>query len=140
MTRGLIVYSEGWRAGEIQLTPNREKRYERWHSGSPLVSFASRIQRRGRPAAVYIGVCPHDIFLTLRNCECVTVPKYWYATNIKDAVFRDVTPCGSYQNRCFGESYLLHHRDRKNTHSRISPVTSNFLIIFTLMMEAIISP
>jgi hypothetical protein len=29
---------------------------------------------------------------------------------MKNAVFWDVTPNGSYKNRCFGETYGLHHQ------------------------------
>jgi hypothetical protein len=31
---------------------------------------------------------------------------------LKNAVFWDVTPCGSGKNRRFGESYRLHHQDK----------------------------
>jgi hypothetical protein len=49
---------------------------------------------------------------------------------LKNAVFWDVTPCGSCKNRRIGETYRLHHQ----------PVTANIpisLIIFTMMMEMI---
>jgi hypothetical protein len=32
------------------------------------------------------------------------------AVTMKYAVFWDVTPCGSSENRCFGETYRLHHQ------------------------------
>jgi hypothetical protein len=34
--------------------------------------------------------------------------------SMKNAVFWDLTPCGSCKNRCFGGTYRLHHRGRKN--------------------------
>jgi hypothetical protein len=33
---------------------------------------------------------------------------------MKNAVFSDVTPCGSCKNRCFGGTYRLHHQGDKN--------------------------
>jgi hypothetical protein len=51
------------------------------------------------------------------------------AVTTKNAVFWGVTPCGSCQNWCFGETYHLHHQD-----------VSSSLILSALMMEAICSP
>jgi hypothetical protein len=61
---------------------------------------------------------------------------------VKNAVFWNVTPCGSCKNRRFGATYHLHHKGENNQRTRYN-VSSNFvpssLILFTLMMEAIIS-
>jgi hypothetical protein len=37
---------------------------------------------------------------------------------LKNAVFWDVTQCGSYKNRRFGGSYRLHHQGEKNQRAR----------------------
>jgi hypothetical protein len=49
---------------------------------------------------------------------------------MKNSVFWDVMPCGSYKNRLFGGKYLLHHQDEKNYEVGTT---------FTPMMEAIVS-
>jgi hypothetical protein len=51
----------------------------------------------------------------------------------KNAVFWDVTPCGSFKNQRFGETYRLHHQGEKN---QLAIAVPNSLILFTLMMEA----
>jgi hypothetical protein len=38
---------------------------------------------------------------------------------MKSAVFWDVTPCGSYKIRRFGETYRLHHQSGKNHSSNL---------------------
>jgi hypothetical protein len=43
---------------------------------------------------------------------------------MKNAVFWDVTPCGSSKNRQFGGTYPLHHLDDKNLRAR-NNVSSN---------------
>jgi hypothetical protein len=48
---------------------------------------------------------------------------------MKNAVFWDVTPCGSCKNRRFGGIYRLHHQGDTNSQ-----------ILVALMMEAIASP
>jgi hypothetical protein len=53
---------------------------------------------------------------------------------MKNAVFWDVTPCGSCKNRLFRGMYLLHHQGDKNRGNR-NNVSSPILVI--LMMEAI---
>jgi hypothetical protein len=52
---------------------------------------------------------------------------------MKNAVFRDVTPCGCFKNLRFGGTYRLHHQDEMNQRAR--NVSSNWQL--TLMMEAI---
>jgi hypothetical protein len=42
----------------------------------------------------------------------------------KNAVFWDVTPCGSYKNQHFGGTYRLHHQADKNQQAR-NNVSSN---------------
>jgi hypothetical protein len=39
------------------------------------------------------------------------------AVTVKNAVISDVTPCGSYKNRRFGETYRLHHQDHNASSS-----------------------
>jgi hypothetical protein len=62
---------------------------------------------------------------------------------MKDVVFWDVMPCGSYNNRCFGRTFLLHfqveqnQRDRNYVSSLFANVVPKSLILFGLMMEAI---
>jgi hypothetical protein len=57
----------------------------------------------------------------------------------KNAVYWDVTPCGSCTNRRFGETYHLHHQSDKNWEARnnISNVVPSLLSLVTLMMKAI---
>jgi hypothetical protein len=61
---------------------------------------------------------------------------------MKNAVFWDVTPCGSCKNRRFGGTYPLHHLCEVFLRSVLQLlVTANVvpssLILVTLMMEAI---
>jgi hypothetical protein len=73
---------------------------------------------------------------------------------MENAVFWDVTPCGSCKNRRFGGTYSLHHQGDQNRRARNNyvvvlrsvlrlPVIGNVapspLILVTLMMEAILS-
>jgi hypothetical protein len=37
---------------------------------------------------------------------------------MKNAVFLDIKPFGSFKNRPFGSSYRLHHQDNKNRQAR----------------------
>jgi hypothetical protein len=63
---------------------------------------------------------------------------------MKNAIFWDVMPCGSCTNRRFGETYLLHHRGKKNQQVRnnvsssqllvTANVVPNLLILFTMTM------
>jgi hypothetical protein len=60
--------------------------------------------------------------------------------NIKNAVFWDVTLCGSCKNRRFGGTYRLHHQGLRSVCRLI--VTANVQssqILVTLMMEALSS-
>jgi hypothetical protein len=50
---------------------------------------------------------------------------------MKEAIFWDVTPCGSCENTSFGGMYCLHHQGKKNAD------VSSSLALFTLMMETI---
>jgi hypothetical protein len=61
---------------------------------------------------------------------------------MKNAVFWDVTLCGSCNNRCLEGTYRLHHQGNKNRRSvLLLLVTANVVpsssILVTLMMEAI---
>jgi hypothetical protein len=63
---------------------------------------------------------------------------------MKNAIFWDVTPCGSCQKQCFGESYRFYCQGDKNLFlcSMLQLlVTANLVpslpILITLMMEAI---
>jgi hypothetical protein len=40
------------------------------------------------------------------------------AVTMNNAVFWDLTPCGSYKNGCFGGMYHLHHEGGKNKQAR----------------------
>jgi hypothetical protein len=71
-------------------------------------------------------------------------PKYTTHINhlLKNAVFWDVTPCGSCKNPRFGGTHRFHHHGEKNQHSELQLlVTANavtsLLILFILIMEAI---
>jgi hypothetical protein len=62
----------------------------------------------------------------------------------KNAVFLDVTPCGTYEYQRFGRTYRLHHQGGKNHRARNVTcnllITANvpiFLILVTLMIEMI---
>jgi hypothetical protein len=55
---------------------------------------------------------------------------------MKNGVFRDVTPCGSFKNRRFGRIWYLHLQGDKNLRT-VNNVTSPILV--TLMMEALSS-
>jgi hypothetical protein len=58
------------------------------------------------------------------------------AVTMKNAVFRNVTPCGSCKNLSFGGEYRLHHQGGKNqlaSYSKRSPACW----LFTLMMAVI---
>jgi hypothetical protein len=61
---------------------------------------------------------------------------------MKNAVFWDGTPCGSYKNRRFGGTYRLHHQGDKNQHSVLRLlVTANVIpsssILVSLIIEAL---
>jgi hypothetical protein len=57
------------------------------------------------------------------------------AMTMKNAVFWDVMPCGSYKNRCFGGMYRVHDQGEKNQRGGNNIVLCS-LILSTLMMEA----
>jgi hypothetical protein len=57
-----------------------------------------------------------------------------HMVEVKNAVFWDVTPCGSCKNRRFIGSCRLHHHGDKNPSANVVPISS---ILVTLMMEAI---
>jgi hypothetical protein len=69
------------------------------------------------------------------------------SVTMKNAVFWDVTPCGSCRNGCFGGTYLLHHQGGRNQRARnvstnyqllvTTKVVPSSLILFTLTMETI---
>jgi hypothetical protein len=62
---------------------------------------------------------------------------------MNNAIFWDVTPCGSCKNQRFGETYRLNHQGKQNRPHSMLPllVTANLFpsspIPVTLMMEAI---
>jgi hypothetical protein len=64
---------------------------------------------------------------------------------LKNAVFCDVTSCGSCKNRCFGATYRFHHKVENNQRVRIKlAIQTAFavnvpssLILFTLLREVI---
>jgi hypothetical protein len=60
---------------------------------------------------------------------------------VKNAVFWDVTPCGSCKNSRYGGTYRLHHQGDKNRSLLRLLVIANIVprspILVTLMMEAI---
>jgi hypothetical protein len=57
---------------------------------------------------------------------------------MKNAGFWDVIPCDSGKNRGFGGMYRLHHQGGRDQRAR-NNVSSNSLILSTLVMEAICS-
>jgi hypothetical protein len=103
--------------------------------------------------------------ITLRNCN-INALKHVYNTSaninqcsraiiawarnyrdlltVKNAVFWDVTPCGSCKNQCFGGTYRLHHQGDKNRRARNNvlrllltvKVVPSSPIIITPIMEA----
>jgi hypothetical protein len=46
------------------------------------------------------------------------------AVTMQNAVFRDITPCGSCKNRSFGGTHLVHHQGNKDRKAR-NNVSSN---------------
>jgi hypothetical protein len=54
---------------------------------------------------------------------------------MKNAVFWDVTPCGSCKNRRFGGKYCLHHQSKENHRARI-----NISIVLQLLFTANVVP
>jgi hypothetical protein len=60
---------------------------------------------------------------------------------MKNAVFWDVTPCGSCKNRHFEGTYRLHHQGDKNRSVHLLLVTSNVVrsspTLVPLMTEAL---
>jgi hypothetical protein len=64
---------------------------------------------------------------------------------MKNAVFWDVTPCGSCKNRRFGGTYRLHHQDDtvfpRSVHRLrfTANVVPSSLILVILMTEALLS-
>jgi hypothetical protein len=75
----------------------------------------------------------HIRFLDTRSISSILVmgdiPKYvrfevFTAVNTKNAVFWDVTPCGSCKKLCLRGAYVLHHQRDKNRRAR-NNVTSN---------------
>jgi hypothetical protein len=67
--------------------------------------------------------------------------RYIGNTHVFNAVFWDVTPCGSCKNRSFGGIYRLRYQGEKNTQAKSNVSSSKHLklIRFTLMMESICS-
>jgi hypothetical protein len=59
---------------------------------------------------------------TLRSWEC-----------LKNAVFWDVTPCGSYENGCFGRKYYDHHQGGKN------PGNTNALLLTRSVLQLLVT-
>jgi hypothetical protein len=66
------------------------------------------------------------------HSDCVIFGVFMRVT-MKNAIFWDVTPCGSCKNRRSGGTYRFHHQDDKNQRANVP--TSPILV--TLMMEAI---
>jgi hypothetical protein len=62
---------------------------------------------------------------------------YDYHTLVKNADFWDVTPCGSYKNRRFGRTN--HHQHRSMLQYLVTANVSSSPILFTLMMEVMLS-
>jgi hypothetical protein len=58
---------------------------------------------------------------------------------VKNAVFWDVTPCGSCNNRRFGGTERLHHPDDKVRRLLVTTNVPSSPILVTLMMEALSS-
>jgi hypothetical protein len=58
---------------------------------------------------------------------------------MKNAVFWDVTPCGSCKNRHFGGIYRLHHQGDKNLRLLVIVNVLSSPNLVTLMMVAISS-
>jgi hypothetical protein len=50
------------------------------------------------------------------------------AVTVKNGVFWDVRPCGSYKNQCFGGTCRLHHRGDNNWEAS-SNVSSNYCVL-----------
>jgi hypothetical protein len=44
---------------------------------------------------------------------------------MKNAVFSNVTPCGSCENQSFGGTYRLHHQGEKNRRARTNVIRSD---------------
>jgi hypothetical protein len=83
----------------------------------------------------------------LNRCGLVRF-EVFTAVTLKNAVFWDVTPCGSCNNRRFERNYWLHQQSAKNQQGRnnviinllvTTNVVTSSLIFYTLMMETISS-
>jgi hypothetical protein len=68
------------------------------------------------------------------NCVIFEV---FTAVTMKNALFWDVTPCGSCRNRRFGGTYCLHHQGDKNRLLVTANAGLCSPILVTLMIEAI---
>jgi hypothetical protein len=58
------------------------------------------------------------------------------AVTVENAVFWDVTPCASCNDRLFGVTYCLHHQGDKKRRASVVPSSP---ILVTLMKEALSS-
>jgi hypothetical protein len=90
------------------------------------------------------GLVPHDV----TQCEWELGASYWFqiTVNSKNAVFWDVTSCGSCKNKSLGGMYSLHHRGDKNRRAKKN-VSSNYqlkhaicLLLLTFLARLLFSP
>jgi hypothetical protein len=51
---------------------------------------------------------------------------------MKNAIFWDITPCGSYKNKRFGEMYCFHHPSDKNRRGRNLQLATEALTIYDI--------
>jgi hypothetical protein len=56
-----------------------------------------------------------DTYITVRNTFSHVGLEVFTAMTMKSTIFWDVTPCRSYENRCFGGTCRLHLQGRENS-------------------------
>jgi hypothetical protein len=112
----------------------------------------------GRVCTGFIWIWRTEQYIRYMNLRVNKIKKFhvrfevFTAVAMKNAVFWGVTPCDSCKNRCFGETYRLHHQGDMNRWARDEEVvflrtvlrllvTANGVlrspILATLMMEAL---
>jgi hypothetical protein len=74
-----------------------------------FISEFTSLIRSVKPAKGKIVYLPNKILEAVAAFTVVTM---------KNAVFCDVTPCGSCKNRCFGGRYRFRHQGDKNQRAR----------------------